>query len=186
MPNVKIREFDKIGVIKDTPPTLLPAMAFTSMNNVELRDGAIKRSPIFAAVGQGSWGPGGFSTPPQEVLTYRRPGGIEDIYLCTSAGKVSRFLYQGSQDVSPELEYKWTDGDVITSAIVSEVCYFAHPNGPMIAIDQSKPTFVPVNTNREGETNQSFWRVVRGFGDRVVVFNHTTPVGITPDPYQVV
>lgn len=177
MANVKVREFDKIGVVKDTPPTLLPPMAFSSVNNVELRDGAIKRSPIFAGVGSGSWGTGGFEGPPQEVLTYRRPGGIEDIYLCNSAGEVSRFVYQGSQDVSPELEYSWPDGDVITSAIVSEVCYFAHPNGPMIAIDRSKANFVPVNTNREGETTPSFWRVVRGFGDRVVVFNHNTPGG---------
>ena len=174
MANIKVREFDKIGVVKDTPATLLPPMAFTSMNNVELRDGAIKRSPVFAEVGTLPLSEGHY---PQEFLTHRRDNGIEDIYVCSSTGKVYRFVYQGSQDVSPELEYTWPGGDVITSEVVSEVCYFAHPNGPLIAIDASKSNFVKVNTNREGENNESFWRVVRGFGDRVVVFNHTTPGG---------
>jgi hypothetical protein len=177
MANVKIRDFDKSGVVKDTPSTLLPPMAFSAMNNIELRDGAIRRSPIFADVGQGSWGSGGFTAPPQAFLSHSRATGIEDIFLCNSLGEVSRFVYQGSQDVSPSLVYQWPGGDVVTSATVSEVNYFAHPNGPLIAIDGSKAQFEKVNTNRTGEDTESFWRVVRGFGDRVVLFNHTTPGG---------
>lgn len=87
----------------------------------------------------------------------------------------------------------WPGGDVVTSAVVGECVYFAHPRGYLVGKDPDDQTFVEVNTNTKepddngNPTNEdnktldphpSFWRIVRPFGDRVMVFNHTYANGV--------
>ena len=89
MPNqvIPITNLSEFGLVEDTPNVSLPPNAFSDLNNVRLRDGAVRKMP-----GRGDITHAGrsFSTPIRYYIYWQSPSGIQQIYVLSNMIHVYR------------------------------------------------------------------------------------------------
>lgn len=169
MPVLKWRHMGASGLVKDTPPTSLPPQAFTRLQNVQFRGGAVERSGVFRPLPVDIDTP--LSYPVHGIRRRLNSDNPDTVFLFDSGG----FIWStDGKTVSNVSVVGHTANDIpspVTSAVLGGCVYFARGGEGPVGFAPTDSNFASVLAGTSWAT--STWRLARSFDNRLFLINGT-------------
>jgi hypothetical protein len=184
MPNLKIRGFGGVGLIKDLPASDIPPNAWTTANNVRFNDQYVERSGIFKDLGVDL---SELVEDPAHMDQFVVGTTRDDLIIVGRDNSIFRWntATKAMSDVTPTSE-DWSDTPTdypVYSAMVAGGHTITSKAGWPVGLRPDDTEYSPLMDSND-TYKESHWRCMAIWQDRVIVANGSK-TGVGSWPYRV-